>query len=292
MKKILQIIILISFSLNGLHAKKFGQCNTQEEALNMMIASQVHGSKLMQDYENALRLSSTAMDIYNQKTSKNSKDYENVELLLKKAQKAEQLLKSYRMDSMFYSRLLVNKKYQETCDRFIVLAKQYNFDIKKDSKTTLKVDTHKNESTCKGEDAAGVLLFLLKDPEVSKNPKISNQLNVLGLDMIQNPDLACKKLKKLVPSVGQSYETLLVRAKKRMSAVKKIVDTSNEIRKENEKNNKTVTRNMAKDLFFKRKDFSDKISEVKELWFTLYRTASKATIRNKKLIKFVTIQSF
>ncbi len=154
MKKTVFIILIVGSILGlsgcGNDEKEFGVCTTEQDAMNMMIASQVHSSKLQKDTFATTKVYQNAYDINKRRKLKSSEEDKKVEVLRQKMNEASSLWAQYTEDISPITRDINAKEYQKACDLYIETAKKYDFDLKSASKTTITMDELGDNDVKKG----------------------------------------------------------------------------------------------------------------------------------------------
>jgi len=280
--------------LNGCgDEKQFGQCTTEQDAMNMMIASQAYGNTLQHAYLAEKKIYDKAYNNYRTRKLQSSEEQEKLNKLQSNMAKASQKRANYFNKTIPVSRMINAKKYQEACDTYIEIAGQYNFDIEAASKNTLTMaqlgkDGGKSGGKCGIEAASVALMFFIEDARKSGNfndKKVQELLNTADLDYIQNPSRVCNKIEKIAEPMDYSYSNLMQRVKQHLAKNKARTKQMKKIIAINEKKNKNCSLNDAIELSYKSEDYLNKYRKMRKKWFSRYNKAENARLQNSALIK-------
>jgi len=296
MKMIKTILLTLStliFVIGCADEKKFGQCTTEQDAMNMMIASQAYGNTLQRAYFAEKKVYDKAYNTYSARKLQSSEEQEKLSKLQSNMAKASQKRVNYFNKTIPASRMINAKKYQEACDTYIEIANQYNFDIEAASKNTVTMaqlgkDAGKAGGKCGIDDAAVTLMFFIEDARKSgkiNDKRVKELLNSASLDSIQNPSRVCNKIEKLAEQMDYSYSNLTKRVKQHLAKNKAKLEQEKKIIAINEKENKNCSLNDAIELSYKSEDYLNKYRKMGKQWFSRYKKAENARLKNSALIK-------
>jgi len=290
------VISISAYSSNTSNkTKKFGECTTQNDSMQMMIAAEVYTSKLSYSLQEKAKIHTEAMAKYNQKRLKNSKEFDKIQESLMKSNEISIKINNYTEEMGAVGRIINAKKYQEACDAYIAISKKYGGDIEKDSKTTITMKDLSKNLISKGngcnavETNVAIVLFTKKLSQNGKlnNPEVKEFLHNSALASLQKSNKICEKLKIVSSHVGISYDSLMKETKDMLRKSQKRVQKSKKIVEKNAQNNKICLINDAIALTYKKQDFSEKFQELEELWSDRYKEARHAKLKNNKLIKIL-----
>ena len=267
-------------------SKPFGECSTNQDAMNMMIASQVHMNRLMETAKKKGKVHKDAYADYRKQKLKSSSVLKRVNQLGKEMGDANKVWVDYVTEINTVSKLINAKEYQKSCDTYISIAKKYGVNLEEDAKTTVTMEELKKGGTCALEEATVLLMYFIEEANTkgeSDNPEVSDLMQNSGLAMIQNPSKICKQIENISKKVNISYADLMQRVNKHLAKNKESLNQRKKILQENAKYNKNCTVNDAIGLYYKETRVRDSFTELEEKWHKKYKNARNASLQNSKL---------
>jgi len=302
MKKLLNgvIIFIISSQLLVAYNTKektntlSATCSSNTDATNMMIRSQQISSQLQKEYFKKKSIYDKAYEEYKKQPLKNSDELKKINLLSKDMTKASNLWSQYVKDTIDIGRIINRKDYQEACDKYISIAKNYGFDLLDSSMQSLTVKDFSTTAEIKKDSCTAVqsniiaVLFTIEVAQQNKaHTKIFQDFSAQSAGLsTQDPIKLCRQIKKTAEQLSISYDKLLEKTKTTIGKANNRISKQAKTQKENEKNNKICSYNDAVALYYKEKDFRKnkllKLSDEKSVQYTAARNAS---LQNSKLIK-------
>jgi len=302
MKKLLNgIIILTIFSqifvgcdnkteTNSISAT----CSTNTDATNMMIRSQQISSQLQKEYLKKKSIYDKADEAYRKQSLKNSDELKRVNLLAEEMTNASNIWSQYVKETIEVGRIINKKDYQEACDQYISIAKEYGFNLLDSSIKSLTVKDFSMSTEIKNDECTAVqsnIMAVLFTTEVAQqnksNTKIFQDFSAQSTGLsTQDPIKLCKQIKKTAGALSISYDELVEKTKKTIEKANNRVSKQAKTQKENEKNNKTCSYNDAVALYYKEEDYiKNKLHKLSDAKTLQYRAARNAPLQNSKLIK-------
>jgi len=285
--------LIIFCALAGLNScgddaknKPFGECSTNQDATNMMIASQVHMNKLRKTAEEEGKVYKDAYVAYQKEKLKSSSTLKRINQLNKKMGDANKIWVTYVDEITKVSELINAQEYQKSCDTYISIAKKYGANLEEDAKTTISMTELKKGGACALEEASVLFMFFREETNIKgekDNPDVKELIQNSGLTIIQNPSKLCKQIENISKQINISYSDLMQRVNKHLAKNKENLNQRRTVQESNAKHNKNCTSNDAIDLSYKQEKFSNGISELYEKWHKKYNNARNASLQNSKL---------
>jgi hypothetical protein len=255
-KTMFKIFILCTMLMGVSMGKEFGTCTSNNDAMTMMIAAQVHIQKL-----------------------KNAHAYEE--------------LADYMNVFAETGRIINKKNYQEACDVFMETAKEYGFDIEEAYKTVIPVEALNNipkKGQCGVKEAAVAFMFFTEEvlkKKLIKHKAYKKLSKEAGLHSIQNPNLLCQNIKSVSKEFNISYENIMKRVDEHLIVRNKEIKERKKHIAKNESTNKNCSQNDAVELYLKNQDFNKKFTLLRDKWKRREDTASNARLYNSARIKSI-----